>query len=890
MDVDDVMHIRLPNPMHETKPATAPAITALAAAKVLNNVDKFAAVFFERGAIKVTMLTVTGMPQQAERERLKSVWQRITNGIRGAFGAEVFNAESVKPVVIGDGIQELSNVTLTREKREDIATALGVPHAMVMSNETGAKATTQQDEIYFYTQTAIPECKLIQRQFNKQLLAPLGLRLQFEPQKMSVFQEDEEQRSMSLMHYVQAGFPVAMAAEILGVALPDGVEDYAQLDAILGERQSQRDEMARMIAQSTQPAPQPAPVQAEDNAPSDVDMAVRSALWRVEAKSFRKWLRKNPHKALGKFVANYLTDEEKETIKAEVSADADFFTNIPLVKMPSIWIGDNIPDAAGSVAAWKALVLQLDDDDDEAEQRARDAIEAAATNNIEQALRKQQREIQRIARNLNADSLVRWMAEDLEQAFTRSRDEYDLYDMLRRALLQSVDLGVSVAVAQFDNVGFGFDWTLANDNARRWAEQYAGELVWDINATSLERTRRAVSAWVDNGEALGALIEDLTPIFGRGRAELIASTEVTRAYSHANQQAYIDSGVVDIIEFRTSRDERVCLICGPRHNARTDVRNPDFDGYGLPPLHPRCRCWIVPVIEEPEAVAPQQVEPQPVSIFAQSELSNPESVLRERIRQARPNISDDAVDMYIDAMSLDKENFKRYAERLKFDNIDDASKEFFEYRRELSRQEAKALWDNQESVTLKHPSGKAYVHSTISDRLDIVARKTRQELTVNELSETLRTRYGVNVDVSRSNDLSRAFDELRALANIADEIPELGKVLRDQVTNIGYDDGFGTATASYESITKSIKIWNNQPVSPTTWIHEIGHAAEEYFDSSDLSSVFGSGRFVSMYAQGNYSEDFAETFTMILGGQAKQVLDFVPEKYLIVNRILGITP
>jgi hypothetical protein len=311
--------------------------------------------------------------------------------------------------------------------------------------------------------------------------------------------------------------------------------------------------------------------------------------------------------------------------------------------------------------------------------------------------------------------------------------------------------------------------------------------------------------------------------------------------------------------------------------------------FASPPAHPRCRCWVVPVIEEPEAVTPRRPEQVPVFGPTQNE-SNPESLLREKIRQAKPSITNDAVDMYIDAMSLDKENFRRYAERLNLSNIDGVSAEFFEYRRELSRREAKALWDNQESMTLRHPSGKAYVHSTISNRLDDVARKARQESTVDELSEVLRSRYGVSVDVSQSNDFARSFDELRALANLADEIPELGKVLREQVSEIRYDNGFGTATASYESVTKSIKIWNNQSVSPTTWIHEVGHAAEEYFNSSDLSSVFGSGKFVSMYAQGNYSEDFAETFTMILGGQAKQVLDFVPEKYSIVNRILGITP
>ena len=242
------------------------------------------------------------------------------------------------------------------------------------------------------------------------------------------------------------------------------------------------------------------------------------------------------------------------------------------------------------------MVLTLGDggEDDDAEQRARDAIERAAADNIEESLRRQQREITRIARNLDANDFARWANEDLNAAFERSRDEYELYDMLRRALLQSVDLGVSVAVAQFDTIGFGFDWTLSNDNARRWAEQYTGELIRGINATSLERTRRAVAAWVENGESLGALIEDLTPIFGRGRAELIASTEVTRAYAQGTLQSYRDSGVVQEWEWSTSRDERTCPQCGPRHGRRAPLGQ-GIDGLSIP-AHPRCRCWWRPVL------------------------------------------------------------------------------------------------------------------------------------------------------------------------------------------------------------------------------------------------------------------------------------------------------
>jgi SPP1 gp7 family putative phage head morphogenesis protein len=432
--------------------------------------------------------------------------------------------------------------------------------------------------------TVIPSSRLIASALNRQLFRPMGLRFQWKPQEMSLFQEDEEQRSMSVMHYVQAGMPLHIAVEILGVTLPDGME-YADLGAMISEQQAQRDAMAREMAQRTQPTPQPAPAptQAEDVDEDDgLNAAVRSAMWKVEAKQFRKWLRKNPTKALDDFEANHLTDEEKETIKAEVSTDADFFP----VTLPGIWSGHNIPDAADSVAAWKA-VLQLDEDDDEAERRAREAIERAAADNIAEALERQRRAL--VPSNSPPTSVT---------DVTRRVDETSgtVRDALRRMLVQSADLGVSVAVAQFDNIGFGFDWTLANTAAREWANRYTGELITMINDTTRRQVQQAVAQWIDNGDPLPALVRELAPTFGRQRAELIAATEVTRAYAEANRQAYIETGVVDSIEWRTAVDERVCPICGPLNGTQTDARNPNFGGRGIPPAHPRCRCWSVPVI------------------------------------------------------------------------------------------------------------------------------------------------------------------------------------------------------------------------------------------------------------------------------------------------------
>lgn len=186
-------------------PASSPLMAAAAEAGVILNVNRFAALFFERGAIKATLLAVHGNPGEPEKERIKSMWGRLMNGIRTVFGELVINAESLKPIVVGEGLEALSDKNLTNEKREGIATALGIPHSILFSGSAsglGGGGVAEQDEATLYKQTIIPDCKFIAGVLNKQLFVPMGYRLRFTPENMDIFQEDEEQRALAMSQFM----------------------------------------------------------------------------------------------------------------------------------------------------------------------------------------------------------------------------------------------------------------------------------------------------------------------------------------------------------------------------------------------------------------------------------------------------------------------------------------------------------------------------------------------------------------------------------------------------------------------------------------------------------------------------------------------------------------
>lgn len=230
---DDILYLWKPSGFVELGPSDdSPAQAALNAANVMLNLDKFVALFFARGAIKATLLTVEGNPAPPEKEKLKAWWNHMFDGIKKAWQTDVVSA-AVKPVVVGEGVKELENETLTNAKRQDIATALGIPQTKLFSDSAsglGGGGVVEQDDIRFLNDTVIPEANFIQHKLNTQLFRPMGLSFRFKPETLDAFQEDEAQRAGSLSSLVSAinsaqdPDTLRAAMQLLGYEIPEELE------------------------------------------------------------------------------------------------------------------------------------------------------------------------------------------------------------------------------------------------------------------------------------------------------------------------------------------------------------------------------------------------------------------------------------------------------------------------------------------------------------------------------------------------------------------------------------------------------------------------------------------------------------------------------------------
>lgn len=581
---EDILYIWRRDPLHETMPDTAPAQAALTSANVLYSIDQFVTGFFQRGAIKPMLLQVPQNTPQQEKDRVKAWWARFFTGVKDAWQTNVVSAE-VTPVVVGEGLESLTNETLTTEKREDVATTLGIPHSILFSNSANY-ATATQDERNFYTMTILPDARIIQKQLNAQLFKPLGLQLRFMPNEMDVFQEDEAQRAQSFATYVNAGIKPSIAAQILGVELPDNVE-YADLDP----EPAPPPVVVQQVASSANSQAQDAQNQ-DDSGGNDVQADANKA---VEVAVFKRWLKKRPGADPCSFKSALLSPVElhaiADEVRGEVAPAQDFFT---------------LPNGGITRSWWletKALILQLSPDDDEAERKLRMEIERRTEREMRRAL-------QNMMRTLYPDG---WDTDNPQLEQSRIHDAFlrdqQMRDTVSRAIQDSADLGVNMSIDTMEGVGIAFDYTLAHEEARRWALQYTDDLLNQLGTTSGRLVGQAVGRWYENGEPLQKLINDLEPAFGAKRAKLIAATEVTRAAAEGTRAGYKQSGAIYELVWQTANDERRCIWCGDLHgkvvgidasfsDALPDDLRSKIGRFALPPAHPGCRCWIAPVVRE----------------------------------------------------------------------------------------------------------------------------------------------------------------------------------------------------------------------------------------------------------------------------------------------------
>lgn len=215
---DEMIYFWEPCLTDEVGPGIPAATVALTDGKLLSYALQYAASFFEQGAMPGVLLTVEGNPASSELEKLELWWKRLLAGVRNYWRAVAVRA-TVKPVIVSRPIADLAMPELNEVARQNICVAFGVRESMLIQGGTSF-ATARQDRLSFYEETINPRAAWLASILNKQLFKPEKLHFEFLVETMDVMQEEERQRSDSLLRMVNAGVPTVLAMLILGYELP----------------------------------------------------------------------------------------------------------------------------------------------------------------------------------------------------------------------------------------------------------------------------------------------------------------------------------------------------------------------------------------------------------------------------------------------------------------------------------------------------------------------------------------------------------------------------------------------------------------------------------------------------------------------------------------------
>lgn len=160
-------------------------------------------------------------------------------------------------------------------------------------------------------------------------------------------------------------------------------------------------------------------------------------------------------------------------------------------------------------------------------------------------------------------------------------------------------------------------------NVRDFVHSSSSKFLKNMNKTTREQVVKTLEEGILEGEGVASLARRVNGVYDNftdKRAFSIARTETLRASNYGSLEAYRQSGVVAGKEWLVALDERTCEFCLAMEQKYSQknlnesffdkgekliglkggVLNLNYSDVEAPPLHPQCRCTIVPILKGDE--------------------------------------------------------------------------------------------------------------------------------------------------------------------------------------------------------------------------------------------------------------------------------------------------
>ena len=307
---DDIVFIREFHPTDDVGWGISPASVALGSSQLSFYLSRVASLFFEQGAMPLTIATIAGLssnPEDENNKRVQGFFRRAMTSISSAFRVLAVGND-VKMQTTQAPLKDMVIPELKQQARKDVALAFEIP--VTLLDDDANYATALEHKRGFYDETIIPRATMLAEELNRQWLSGLGFEIVFAPEEMDLYQEDEAARAASLGQLVSAinidPTTARFAMRVLGYDLSE--EQQAELDAMIAEKETRRDAMVQ-VAQT------PPSESAVTREPPDVSAEQKS----IERRQFKKFVESGRDASAFKFFR--LDEQEQAALKAELLSE-----------------------------------------------------------------------------------------------------------------------------------------------------------------------------------------------------------------------------------------------------------------------------------------------------------------------------------------------------------------------------------------------------------------------------------------------------------------------------------------------------------------------------------------------------------------------------------------
>lgn len=134
-----------------------------------------------------------------------------------------------------------------------------------------------------------------------------------------------------------------------------------------------------------------------------------------------------------------------------------------------------------------------------------------------------------------------------------------------------------------------------------WSGQSYSSRIWNSTDRLAQVLEKEITAAYLSGKTNRTIAQEIADRFSAAYrdAERLVRTEASYVANRAAVEEYAQAGC-RYVEFLTAKDSRTCPICAGHDGDIVPIEKAKT-GSNIPPLHPNCRCTVLPVVEdEPE--------------------------------------------------------------------------------------------------------------------------------------------------------------------------------------------------------------------------------------------------------------------------------------------------